>query len=67
MHDGAGIPLNRSILGRYGKVCGDRWGQGAIVTYEKSCHVSRELSPSTAKGSHEMRCERPKKCEQPPA
>ena len=31
----------------------------AIVTYEKSCHVSRELSPSTAKGSREMECECP--------
>ena len=31
----------------------------AIVTYAKSCHVSRELSPSTAKGSREMECECP--------
>ena len=28
---------------------------GAIVTYAKSCHVSRELSPRTAKRSREMR------------
>ena len=29
----------------------------AIVTYAKSCHVSRELSPSTPKMDKEMRCE----------
>ena len=26
MHDDAGIPLNRSLLGKCGKVCGSRWG-----------------------------------------
>ena len=35
MYDGAGIHLNRSILGKSGKGCGGRWGDGTIVTYEK--------------------------------
>ena len=29
MHDGAGIPLNRSILINPDRACEDRWGQGA--------------------------------------
>ena len=33
MHDGAGFRLNRSILVDGGGVCGDRWGQGAILLY----------------------------------
>ena len=37
----------------------------AIVTYAKSCHVNRELSPSTPKMDKEMRCEDP--CEHPEA
>ena len=32
---------------------------GAIVMYAKVCLVSRELCPSTAKGSREMKCECP--------
>ena len=35
MHDGAGIPLNRSILRLCDTSSGARWGKGAIVTYTK--------------------------------
>ena len=31
MHDGAGIRLNRSLLGKVGSMSGDRWGHGTIV------------------------------------
>ena len=39
----------------------------AIATYEKSCHVSRELSPSTAKGAGKWSVNVPMEYERPSA
>ena len=35
MHDGARIPLNRSLLRIRDRVCGAHWGKGTIATYTK--------------------------------